>query len=84
MNRLRKRPAYAGALRLLDVGETKESIFPPEPPLLFLVGGSYVLGPKRPGQLGGEKGRCWDTYIQSLTPSPPLLRPVPLAHPNSH
>jgi hypothetical protein len=35
MNRLRKRPAYAGALRLLDVGETKGSIFPPEPPLLL-------------------------------------------------
>ena len=35
MNRLRKRPAYAGALRLLDVGETRGSIFAPEPPLLF-------------------------------------------------
>lgn len=35
MNRLRKRPAYAGALRLLDVGETRGSIFPPEPPLLL-------------------------------------------------
>jgi hypothetical protein len=35
MNRLRKRPADAGALRLLDVGLTKGSIFPPEPPLLL-------------------------------------------------
>jgi hypothetical protein len=29
LNRLWKRPAYAGALRLLDVGEKKGSIFPP-------------------------------------------------------
>ena len=42
-----------------------------EPPLLFLVGGSYVLGPRRPGWLGGEKGRCWDAYIQSLNSSLP-------------
>ena len=35
MNRLRKRPAYAGALRLLDVGQTRAWIFPPEPPLFL-------------------------------------------------
>jgi hypothetical protein len=35
MNRLRKRPVYAGVLRLLDLGETRASIFPPEPPLFF-------------------------------------------------
>jgi hypothetical protein len=34
MNRLRKRPAYAGVVRLLDVGWTRAWIFPPEPPLL--------------------------------------------------
>jgi hypothetical protein len=33
MNRLRKRPAYAGALRRLDMGWKNRSIFPPEPPL---------------------------------------------------
>jgi hypothetical protein len=35
VNRLRKRPAYAGVLRFVDLGSAKGSIFPPEPPLLL-------------------------------------------------
>jgi hypothetical protein len=35
MNRLRKRPADAGVVRLRDMGWTRAWIFPPEPPLLF-------------------------------------------------
>ena len=71
MNRLRKRPAYAGILRLLDVGETEAWIFPPEPPLLH---------PRRPKATGGGvsetpysiraemSSRLWNQPLRNLPP----------------
>ena len=64
MNRLRKRPADAGALRLLDVGETKESIFPPEPPLL-LHGADASMVPTT---------KAMGSLTRSICPAAPLLK----------
>jgi hypothetical protein len=64
MNRLRKRPADAGALRLLDVGETKGSTFSLN--RLFLFSDSPVARTTR-------DMLCRTRNNEDLTPFLPLI-----------